>query len=50
MAIIGAVFGLSFGWFTSERSLPWSLFATVAGALLGYFFGHRIDKSVGGKG
>lgn len=49
MAVIGGIFGLSFGWFTSERSIPWSLMATLLGAGLGYLFGHNIDRSAGGR-
>jgi uncharacterized protein YcfJ len=45
MAAMGGIFGLSFGYFTSDRSILWSVIGTVAGILIGYFFGHTIDKS-----
>lgn len=45
MAAMGGIFGLSFGYFTSDRSILWSVTGTVAGILIGYFFGHNIDKS-----
>ena len=47
MAAMGGIFGLSFGYFTSDRSILWSVIGTVAGILIGYFFGHNIDKSTG---
>jgi len=45
MAAMGGIFGLSFGYFTSDRSILWSVVGTFAGILIGYFFGHYIDKA-----
>lgn len=49
MAVMGAIFGLSFGWFTSDQNLSWTIAGTIAGTALGYLFGRAIDRSVSGK-
>jgi uncharacterized protein YcfJ len=49
MAVMGGIFGLSFGYFTGDRSLVWSVVGTVAGILAGYYFGHKIDISAAKK-
>jgi outer membrane lipoprotein SlyB len=49
MTVMGGIFGLSFGYFTGDRSLLWSIAGTVIGALAGYLFGHYIDKAAARK-
>jgi len=46
MAGIGGLFGISFGYFTGDRSVLWSMVGLLAGIGLGYFFGRAIDRSV----
>ena len=45
MMVMFGIFGLSFAYFTSSASIPWSLAGTFAGMSIGYFFGHNMDKS-----
>ena len=49
MSVMGGIFGLSFGYFTGDRSVLWSVVGTIAGVLVGYLFGHNIDKSTAQK-
>lgn len=49
MAIIGALFGVSFGYFTGDRSLLWAGIGLLLGTALGNFFGRAIDRSVAKK-
>ena len=49
MAVMGGIFGLSFGYFTGDKSFLWTTVGTVAGILVGYLFGHAIDKSTAKK-
>jgi hypothetical protein len=46
MAIVGLLFGLSFGWFTSGNGLMWSFAGGLAGTLIGFLFGRGIDRSL----
>lgn len=46
MAIVGALFGVSFGYFTGDRSLTWAVIGLIVGTALGNFFGKAIDRSV----
>lgn len=48
MAVIGLLFGLSFGWFTGEKQWHWCLAGGLSGLLLGYLFGRAIDRSLRG--
>lgn len=45
MTVMFGIFGLSFGYFTSNADLLWSLAGTFAGMSIGYFFGHNMDKA-----
>jgi hypothetical protein len=49
MAGIGGLFGVSFGYFTGDRSVLWSMVGLLVGIGLGYFFGAAIDRSVRSK-
>jgi uncharacterized membrane protein YfcA len=46
MTIIGALFGVSFGYFTGDRSLTWAAVGLIVGAAVGNLFGKAIDRSV----
>jgi uncharacterized transporter YbjL len=46
MAVVGLVFGLSFGWFTTDQGLMWSLAGGLAGMMIGFLFGRGIDRSL----
>jgi hypothetical protein len=46
MAIVGLLFGLSFGWFTSGKGLMWSFAGGLAGTMIGFLFGRGIDRSL----
>ncbi|MCE2833191.1 MAG: SoxR reducing system RseC family protein, partial [Chitinophagaceae bacterium] len=48
MAVIGLIFGLSFGWFTGGQHWHWSLAGGLSGMMLGYLFGSAIDRSMKG--
>ena len=45
MAGIGGLFGVSFGYFSGDRSIGWTVLGLLVGAGLGYFFGAAIDRS-----
>jgi uncharacterized protein YcfJ len=49
MAAIGGLFGMSFGYFTGDRSWTWTIVGAIIGAALGNLFGRAIDKSTAGK-
>ena len=49
MSVMGGIFGLSFGYFTGDKTLLWSVVGTLIGIAAGYFFGHGIDKSTAKK-
>lgn len=49
MSVIGALFGVSFGYFTGNRSFTWAIVGLIAGIALGNFFGKAIDRSVAKK-
>lgn len=49
MAAVGALFGMSFGYFTGGRSLTWTIIGAILGAALGNLFGRAIDRSTAGK-
>jgi hypothetical protein len=45
MSVMAGLFGLSFAYFTSDGNILWSVAGTIGGILIGYFFGHYMDKS-----
>ena len=49
MAAIGGLFGMSFGYFTCDRSWIWTIVGTIIGIAAGNLFGRAIDKSTAGK-
>jgi uncharacterized protein YcfJ len=49
MAAIGGLFGMSFGYFTGDRSWTWTVVGTIIGIAVGNLFGRAIDKSTGAK-
>jgi uncharacterized protein YcfJ len=49
MAAIGGLFGMSFGYFTGDRSWIWTIIGTVIGIAVGNLFGRAIDRSTAGK-
>ena len=42
--IMGAIIGLAISYFSSDRSVAWSIVGTLAGGTGGYFFGRNIDR------
>jgi heme/copper-type cytochrome/quinol oxidase subunit 3 len=46
MSVMCGIFGLTFAYFMSDRNIIWSVAGTIGGIIIGYYFGHYIDKSV----
>lgn len=46
LAIIAAILGLAVAYFTQGADILWMIIGTVSGALIGYFVGHNMDKSI----
>ena len=44
-AIMGAIVGLAVSYFASEGSVLWISIGLVAGGILGYFIGRKVDSS-----
>jgi len=44
-----ALFGLVVGYFMAPESTPTLIITPIVGAVIGYFFGHMIEKSLAGK-
>lgn len=45
MMVLGAVAGLAIGYIAADRNLGWTIGATIIGILVGYLFGHSMDRA-----
>jgi len=46
VAVIVAILGLAVAFFTTGGDLGWMLAGVVSGAIIGYFVGRGMDKSI----